>query len=258
MTLYKKIIVASVALLTVGSLVLSVHSIIRTVPTSLDVGAPKPTIIIDAGHGGIDGGAVGVGGEVEKEINLAISLTLRDIFLVNGYQVVMTRETDISIHDEGAKSVKQQKTSDLHNRLALVESYPNAVFLSVHQNKFGDRSSKGTQVFYSPNNPQSENLAKAIQTHVVELLQPENKRENKKAGKNLYLMYNAKCPAVLVECGFLSNPEEVKKLSQTEYQNQMALTIFYSVVEYLTPEPEIPQAKEVLGWTKDGLAYRRI
>lgn len=153
--------------------------------------------------------------------------------MANGFDVIMTRDTDISIHDEGIKSVKKQKTSDLHNRLAIVESYPNAIFLSIHQNKFGSGKVKGAQIFYSPNNPQSRELAELMQQDFKSMLQPDNKRLCKKAGKNLYLMYKAKCPAVLIECGFMSSPDEVAKLTDEDYQAQIAFTTFCSVMRFM-------------------------
>lgn len=145
----------------------------------------------------------------------------------------MTRDSDISIHDEGIKSVKKQKTSDLHNRLAIVEAYPNAIFLSIHQNKFDSGKAKGAQIFYSPNNTQSRELAELLQQEFVSVLQPENTRQIKKAGKNLYLMYKAKCPSVLIECGFMSNPGEVARLTDADYQSQVAFTAFCSVMRFL-------------------------
>lgn len=233
MRLYKRVIVLCVALLLVVGAAHSVNSVVAAnVPTAADY-TTLPTIIIDPGHGGVDGGAVGVGDIVEKEINLAICLTLRDLFTVNGFQVMMTRDSDISIHDEGITSVRGQKTSDLHNRLAITEQYPDALFLSIHQNKFSDAGSRGTQLFYGPNNEQSEKLAELMQANFIARLQPENKRAYKKAGKNLFLMYTAKCPAVLVECGFLSNAEEARLLTDPEYQSKVAFVIFSSVMEFL-------------------------
>lgn len=170
---------------------------------------------------------------MEKDINLAISLVLRDIFAANGFQVVMTRDSDISIHDDGITSTKKQKTSDLHNRLAIVNSYPNAIFLSIHQNKFESGKAKGAQIFYSANNPQSREFAELLQRDFSLMLQPDNTRQCKKAGKNLYLMYKAECPAVLVECGFMSNPEEFNRLVDYEYQSQVAFTIFCSAMRFL-------------------------
>lgn len=208
----------------------------KPVLASLDT---LPVIIIDAGHGGMDGGAVGAEGIVEKDINLSICLSLRDMFKANGFTVVMTRDTDISIHDEGLKSVRKQKTSDLRNRLAIANSYPNAIFLSIHQNKFSDSKSNGAQIFFSPNNEASEKLAEILQQRFVRNLQPENKRQIKKAGKNLFLMYEATCPAVLVECGFLSNKQEAQMLSDPEHQSKIAFTAFCAVMDFLdmdTPE----------------------
>lgn len=219
------------AVLFLSAVVVSLRSITRSKPAIAEISS-LPTIIIDAGHGGTDGGAA-VGGVVEKDINLSISLVLRDIFLANGFDVVMTRDADISIHDEGIKSVKKQKTSDLHNRLAIVESYPNAIFLSIHQNKFDSGKAKGAQIFYSPNNLQSRELAELLQQDFISMLQPENTRLCKKAGKNLYLMYKAKCPAVLIECGFMSNPDEAARLTDADYQAQVAFTAFCSVMRFM-------------------------
>lgn len=219
------------AVLFIGVIIASLRSIMLSTPTIAEISA-LPTIIIDAGHGGVDGGAV-ANGIVEKDINLAIGLVMRDIFMANGFDVIMTRDSDISIHDDGIKSTKKQKTSDLHNRLAIVNSYPNAIFLSIHQNKYESGKAKGAQVFYSPNNPQSRELAELLQKDFVAVLQPENTRECKKAGKNLYLMYKSKCPSVLVECGFMSNAEEAARLVEPDYQSQIAFTAFCSVMRFL-------------------------
>ncbi len=191
-----------------------------------------PTIVIDPGHGGHDGGAV-ANGVVEKDINLAISLALRDMLTINGFKVVMTRSTDISIHDSDVKGAKKQKTSDLKNRLKIMEAQPNTIFISIHQNKFTNSKSWGTQVFYGPNNPESERLALIMQEEFKSLLQPENERGIKKAEKNLFLMFQAKCPAVLVECGFLSNTSDAALLRDPEYQRKVAFTVMCSVLKFL-------------------------
>lgn len=196
-----------------------------------------PAVILDPGHGGFDGGAV-CNQVVEKNINLGISLKLRDLLRVCGYHVALTRETDISTADSSTegKSTRSRKVSDMHNRLKLMQSHANAVFISIHQNKFQQSKYYGAQVFYSPNHPGSQKLAQEIQDSFKEYLQPENQREIKKAGSELFLLYNAKQPAVLVECGFLSNPQECQKLTQEEYQRQVALTILSAVSGYLLPE----------------------
>jgi N-acetylmuramoyl-L-alanine amidase len=190
------------------------------------------TVIIDPGHGGIDGGAVGYGGVVEKGINLAISLKLRSLFEASGFQVIMTRNDDRSIYDEGSETVRQKKVTDIHNRSKLLADYPKAVFISIHQNKFQKAVYSGTQVFYSNNNDNGKLLAQFIQTNVKNLIQPDNERGIKPAGKNLYILYHAKSPAVMVECGFLSNPREAALLQNNSYQNKMAFAVFCGTLDY--------------------------
>ncbi len=191
----------------------------------------SPVIIIDAGHGGMDGGATGVGGVIEKDINLMIANKLCSLAQLSGYNVVMVRSTDRSVHEEGITGVRKQKVSDIHQRLALAKKYPDAVFVSIHQNYFPQQSSWGTQVFYSAENAQSRVLAQKIQDNICESLQPENKREIKAAGNNLYLLSHMSNPAVMVECGFISNPEDSQRLLKTDYQQQLAFKILQSVTE---------------------------
>lgn len=189
-------------------------------------------IIIDAGHGGIDGGAVGADGTVEKDLNLAIALHLDEFLSTFGFQTILVRKDDNSIHSEEAKTIRQQKVSDIHNRTKLVNETKNAVLLSIHQNKFTGSSVHGTQVFYSPNNAKSQQLAQGIQDSVAQLLQPENKKIVKKAGTSIYLLYNAQAPAALVECGFLSNTAERELLRTPDYQSKMAFVITCGLLNY--------------------------
>lgn len=192
-----------------------------------------PTILIDAGHGGVDGGTVAKDGTVEKGINLEIALKLEAVFRMMGFDTVMTRREDISIHDESAKTIRAQKISDLHNRLKLINETPDCLFISIHQNSYPYPNNTGTQVFYSPNNPESEALAASIQQSVIHLIQPKNTRKIKKSGTEIYLLYQAKTPAVMVECGFMSNTQETEKLRNEAYQSELALSIFYGVLNYL-------------------------
>ncbi len=191
-----------------------------------------PTVIIDAGHGGIDGGASSSDGTMEKGINLSISLKLNDILNSVGIKTIMTRTEDISIHDDEAKTVRQKKVSDIHNRLKIIEKNDDAIFVSIHLNHFSIPKYYGTQVFYSKNNVLSEALASNIQTSVVELIQPENTRQIKKSGTSIFLLYHAQIPATLVECGFLSNYAECQKLKDDKYQSQMAFSIMHGILEY--------------------------
>lgn len=192
-----------------------------------------PVVVLDAGHGGIDGGCSSVNGIPEKGINLNILLYLRDLLRVNGYTVAVTRDTDRSIHDDGVEGIANQKSSDMDNRLALFNQYDNAVCLSIHQNQFTDPAYSGAQMFYSDNVSDSGRLAQCLQEAFVTQLQPENTREVKLCGKELYLCYFSENPTVMVECGFLSNPEEAALLESEAYQRQVAFTIFSGLETYL-------------------------
>ena len=193
-----------------------------------------PTIIIDAGHGGEDGGAVAIDGTMEKTINLSIAKQLRLLCQSAGMHTVMTRNQDVSIHDENCSTIKARKTSDMNNRLKIFNADSNAIVVSIHQNKFEKEKYFGTQVFFSPNNPKSEFLAENIRLSVTGMLQKNNTRENKKADKNIFLLYHCKQPSVLVECGFLSNSEELAKLKSDDYQKQMAFSIYCGILAYIT------------------------
>ena len=191
-----------------------------------------PTIVLDAGHGGEDGGAVSRTGIVEKDINLAISLNLQKMLELSGFPVVMIRESDVSVGDGNLDTVKERKASDLHTRLKIIEEQENCIFISIHQNHFTKSKYYGSQVFYSSNNPQSAILAEKIRKEIVGLLQPENTREIKPATNSIYLLWNAKVPAVIVECGFLSNGGEAEKLNDPEYQKQIAFAVYQGFLSY--------------------------
>lgn len=194
----------------------------------------QKTVIVDAGHGGDDGGAIGIDGTVEKDINLDIALKLEKILKFYGFNVIMTRTQDVMTCDDGLDSLRKRKISDIHNRFELMRKNPDAIFISVHQNKFEDSSQHGTQVFYSGNDERSKELAEAIQTSVTLTLQRKNDRVVKKSGSGIYLLYHAKIPAVLVECGFISNSDEVKKLKDESYRMKLAILIADGLLKYLT------------------------
>ncbi len=194
------------------------------------------TVIIDPGHGGEDGGAVAEDGTVEKDLNLLIAMKLKALFIQNGFNVITTRETDIAIYDDGLDSLRRKKTSDMKNRLAIFNDNPSNIIISIHQNKFEQSKYHGTQIFYSNNNSQSALLADEIKKSVISLLQPENKRETKAADKNIYLLYNCENPAVIVECGFISNPSELNLLKDDEYQGEIALSIFNGFMNHYSKQ----------------------
>lgn len=195
-----------------------------------------PVIIIDAGHGGEDGGAVGIDGTAEKDLNLSISLKLNEILSAMGYQTRMVRTTDTSIHNTDADTVRERKVSDIHNRAAIMNEYENCIYVSIHQNKYSGSSIWGAQTFYSPNNEESKELAQLIQASIANNVQPDNKRVIKQSGTNIYVLYNATKPAVMVECGFVSNANELEQLKDDEYQNRMAFAISNGIINYLFSE----------------------
>ncbi|MCL2816374.1 MAG: N-acetylmuramoyl-L-alanine amidase, partial [Oscillospiraceae bacterium] len=188
----------------------------------------KPAVIIDAGHGGADGGAVGINGEIEKDINLAIALKLRRLFIMSNFQVILTRDADILLSTDG---VRKKKASDLTNRAKIANNNPRAIFLSIHMNKFPQEKYSGLQVFFAPDNLDSANLADLIRMNNREYLQPDNNREIKK-GRDMFVLENIKNVGVLIECGFLSNKEEAALLASEDYQNKLARIIFASVAEF--------------------------
>ena len=192
-----------------------------------------PTIIIDAGHGGEDGGAQSSSGILEKNINLSISMKLKALFQALGFETVTIREADCLIYDGGCTVMREKKVSDIRNRMSIMEKFPNSIFLSIHQNHFSQSKYYGAQVFFSKNDPESEKIAECIQNSIASKLQNENTRKIKPSGTEIYLLYHAKTPAVMVECGFLSNPGEAQLLNDEKYQKKMAVAIVDGVLKYL-------------------------
>lgn len=145
----------------------------------------------------------------------------------------ITRDCDKSIHDKGIEGIAAQKSSDMDNRLALFNKNTNAICISIHQNQFTDSKYSGAQMFYASTNKKSESLARSLQNSFVQFLQPENTREIKQCGKELFLCYYSENPTVMAECGFLSNPDEAALLNTEEYQNQVAFTLYSGIMNYL-------------------------
>ncbi len=194
---------------------------------------PVKRVIIDAGHGGEDGGASSASGLVEKNVNLEIAFLLRDMLEANGIEVILTREDDRLLYDRTMDFQGRKKKLDFAARLKIIEDNPDAIFISIHMNSFSAPRYSGLQVWYSSNNGESMRLADLIQMNAKELLQPENNRKTKAAGSSILLLDKAKQPAVLVECGFLSNPEEAARFESNEYKQNVAFVIFCSVMDFL-------------------------
>lgn len=192
------------------------------------------TIIIDPGHGGEDAGATGLDGILEKDVNLEIAKKLRDIFQDSDYNIVMTRETDDAIGDTTLATIAERKKSDMTKRLDIINSSGNCIFVSIHQNSFSSENCYGAEVFYSPNDSGSKDLAESIKDSIVSKLQPDNTRPNKKADDNIFLLYNSQAPSVLVECGFITNQNEADNLTSSTYQQEMAQAIYDGIINYLS------------------------
>ena len=181
-------------------------------------------LILDAGHGGEDGGAVSITGVPESQINLAIVLKLRDVLGLYGVDPVVLREEDISLHDSEAGTLREKKRSDLKNRVALVEEVEGGTLLSIHQNTYPGSRYHGTHVFYAPTEG-SQKLAEHFQNSIKIALQPDNERAVKRIPDTVYIMNHVTCPAVLIECGFLTNPGEEALLRDEDYQRKLSAVI---------------------------------
>lgn len=190
-----------------------------------------PSLIIDAGHGGEDGGAISDNGILEKDINLLISNQTADLLNFLGFDVVKIRDDDTSLSTD-EDTIRSRKVADMKKRLEIFNSSNNNIIISIHQNKFTESKYHGTQIFYSPNNINSKTLAESIKTTVKALLQPENERECKESDSGIYLLKNTDKPAVIVECGFLSNEEECNKLTTNTYQKQMSYSIVMGFLDF--------------------------
>lgn len=191
----------------------------------------KICIVIDAGHGGNDPGKVGVDGSLEKDINLRIALFLRQFLESEGIEVVMTRETDKGLYDEGTSNKKVQ---DMKRRLEIIEKSDPALVISIHQNSYHEENIKGAQVFYYSTSEKSKKFAETLQLRFQQL-DPENRRAAK-GNDSYFLLKKTAKPIVIAECGFLSNREEAERLSSALYQEKMAWNIYMGIMQYLNAE----------------------
>ena len=190
-------------------------------------------MVIDAGHGGEDGGAVGKGNIFEKDLNLDVAFALRDYLVSVGAEVIMTRTEDILLYDRNSDYKGHKKSQDLRKRLEIAEGEEDYVLVSIHMNAFPDERCSGLQVWYSKNDMGSEALARDIQERVKRGLQPGNNRKIKAADSSMYLLDRASQSAVLIECGFLSNEEDLKNLTDEEYRKRLAVLIGGAVYEHI-------------------------
>ncbi len=232
----KPILLSCVAAVCVIALAASIFALAGRQDAAPAFSAEEPQeVILDAGHGGFDGGAVSPEGIMEKDLNLVIAKETQIALLKKGFCVIMTREDDAALESAKQNGVSK-KVSDIHRRVEIMKEHPNAIFVSIHMNKFAESQYSGAQVFYATVQPGSEELAESIQSTIIEKLQPENTRVIKPAPKNVYILEHAAVPTVIVECGFLSNVEETKKLSDPDYQTDMANCIAEGIIKYMESE----------------------
>lgn len=225
--LYKTVRAEDAALFTLSFLWICViiYSVFMPLPdgdaAASTGGETAPVLILDPGHGGADGGAVAPDGTPESALNLSVSLRIRDLCAFLGVDTVMTRESEELAYPAEAKTIAAMKKWDTRRRVELAESLEKAVFLSIHQNIYPASGPHGAQVLYAPNEP-SRALAETMQTQLASALFPENRRVPVPAGKDIYILSHVRCTAVLVECGFLSNPQELSLLQSADYQKKIA------------------------------------
>jgi len=200
-----------------------------------EIAADKGTVlIIDPGHGGEDGGAVAADGTVESDINLSIAKKLESQAKLMGWKTLMTRREDISIYDDNCKTLREKKVSDLKNRVKLCNETDNGVLISIHQNSLPDaKNVRGAQVFYNQFFGSKE-LAEAIQLRLNTFINGDHPKTAKPIGSNVYLLSHAQCPSVIVECGFLSNGEDLLQLTDEYYQKKISAVIFAAAIDHLS------------------------
>lgn len=194
--------------------------------------AASPLILVDAGHGGSDPGMIGVGGLEEKGINLSISLLLRDTLEKSGYSVIMTREEDEGLYDSSAANKKAQ---DMQRRIAMIREHMPVLSVSIHQNSYHDAGVHGPQVFYYESSVEGKKLAEAVQSSLNDLLEVDRPRKVK-GNTSYYLLKRSSGTLVIVECGFLTNPEEAQKLQTKEYQEKVAAAVSEGIRTYLNAQ----------------------
>lgn len=186
-------------------------------------------VIVDAGHGGVDPGKIGINNALEKDLNLSIALKLKDALEASGITVIMTRTDDNGLYDETASNKKQ---SDMQKRCAVITQSNCTLAVSIHQNSYHTSDVNGPQVFYYSSSVKGQKIADIMQKALIEVLKPAKERVAK-ANDTYYLLKKVSCPIVIVECGFLSNQTEADKLTTSEYQELVASAIHMGIMQYL-------------------------
>lgn len=238
----KKQIRANILFTAVFSLILVLYcflssELMKSTDTAGQAAALQPSgkkvIVLDPGHGGEDSGAIGKNGVLEKDLNLAVSSSLAELLRFAGYDAVPTRTDDRLLYDRTLNYGGRKKVLDLAARLEAAQNAMPDIFVGIHMNSFPQEQYSGLSVYYSPNHPKGQAAASLIQSAVKDAVQPENNREIKAAGTNIFLLHRLECPAILIECGFISNPEECARLSTEEYRQELSFIFFSSLSSFL-------------------------
>lgn len=203
----------------------------QNVVSTMSVPVTNKVIIIDAGHGGEDGGAVSNNGVSEAEINLQIALKVQNLLEQSGAIVLLTRSDENAIYDMNKNTLREKKVSDIKNRVKIGNKSSADIFVSIHLNKIDDGQYFGWQTFYKNGNDNGKKLATAIQDNLNQAVQKDNNRVPLKID-DVYLIKHVEIPLSIVECGFLSNPEEEKQLQENDYQNKLAWGIYNGIMDY--------------------------
>lgn len=207
-------------------------AVMKRIFQPVDKEGDKGIIVIDAGHGGFDPGKVGVNGAKEKDINLAIAMDLKKLLENEDYEVVMTRDTDCGLYQE---TDKNKKSTDMKNRVKIIDEVKPLLAVSIHQNSFTQESSRGAQVFYYNGSVEGEKFARIMQQTIKDVIADGNHRIEK-SNTAYYMLKKSSCPLVIIECGFLSNPAEANLLVSEDYQMKMAEAIKQGIISYLSSE----------------------
>lgn len=223
-------IIVSMVMIATCAFTIQTAQIKETVQT-VALPVSNKVIVIDAGHGVPDEGAQSSRGTTEAETNLKIALKLQTLLEQSGSTVILTRSDENAIYDLDSKTLKQKKISDIHNRVKIGNESAADLFISIHLNKIPQEQYWGWQCFYKEGNEQSQKLAKSLQENLNEAIQKENKRVAMKL-ENVYIMKHVEIPISIVECGFLSNPEEEKQLLEDGYQDRLAWGIYNGIIDY--------------------------
>ena len=233
--LRKKRITLIVLSVFVSMLVFTLVNDRKDIISTVSLPVSGKTVVLDAGHGKPDEGAQSSRGTTEAETNLKIALKLQNLLEQSGCTVILTRSDENAIYDLDAKTLKEKKISDIHNRVKIGNESSADIFVSIHLNKIPQQQYDGWQTFYNAKSQEGQKLAVSIQNNLNNAIQKENNRIAKSI-ENIYIIKHVEIPITIVECGFLSNPEEEKKLLEDEYQNRLAWGIYNGIIDYFYNE----------------------